>query len=603
MVGLVGTIGLPRGRERRRERLRELREGRREGASARVWTRVAAVLLALLAVQLGSLAAPAYACGCGALVPGGGQQVTVGREVSLVRWDGRQEQIVMRLTVAGDAERAAWIMPVPRRATVELGDAELLDQLAAATAPVHRSRSYFWPRDGDWPLTSGDGTGRPPFPPPGRARAEVGVVGRERLGPFDVARLTATDPAALDAWLSSNDFSFPSRLETALRPYVSRRWEYVAVKLAPETSGTALDGDLDPLHLTFAADAPVYPMRLSRLAATPQSLGLYVLAAHRMEPASRIGGERPRVTFAGRIGTATKGTLGEMAAGTPFLTAVAQEFPQPAAISGDHELRRAATDATFRQVIYEDRLLRLLGVPAWLLTTAGALTTLTATAIALALRKGRTDRPPHPGPHPGPRPTRPRPRHASGRQTGAGAPAGAVPGAGAYAGAVPGAAPEAVPGAGAGAVSGAGPGPAPGAASDARLRAAPGAIPGAGPAAAPGAAPGAGPEAAPSTRPTAASGAVPGVRPEVPVEPSVPPAAPARSPSARGVPPGSSVVPPRPSAPPVPRIPPRPSRPPVPVPPRPEAAPHTPVPPRPEAAPSVGPKPFTLPVMRPEPNG
>ncbi|WP_416984624.1 DUF2330 domain-containing protein [Streptomyces sp. T028] len=385
--------------------------GRRD-AGARAYARVVAVLLALLALQLGSLVAPAYACACGALVPGDGRQLTVGREVSAVRWDGRQEQIVMSLRVGGDAERAAWIMPVPNRATVELGDAELFDQLASATAPVQRTRTHFWPQDGDWPLTAGDGRGGPP-PPPGTG-AEVGVVGRERLGPFDVARLTATDPAALDDWLSSNDFALPPRLETALRPYVERRWEYVAVKLTPETAGDVLDGELQPLHLTFAADTPVYPMRLSRLATTPQSLGLYVLAAHRMEPASRIGGERPRVTFAGRVGSSARGPLGELAEGTPFLTAVAQEFPRPSAISGDHELRQAPADTAFRQVIYEDRLLRVLGVPAWLVTVIGGLTVASAASVALALHRRRADRAAQPGP-----------RHASGHHpaTPAGTPA------------------------------------------------------------------------------------------------------------------------------------------------------------------------------------
>uniref|UniRef100_UPI0028D3D8AB DUF2330 domain-containing protein n=1 Tax=Streptomyces zaehneri TaxID=3051180 RepID=UPI0028D3D8AB len=376
--------GFPRGRQAWRKRLRE---------------RITAVLLALLAIQLGSLVAPAYACACGALLPGDQRQVVVGREVSVVRWDGAQEQIVMRLTVDGDAERAAWIMPVPHRATVGLGAPELFDQLAAATAPVHRTRHHFWPQDGDWPLTTGGDTKGPP--PPG-AGPGVGVIGRERLGPFDVARLTATDPGDLEDWLRANDFTLPGRLETALKPYVDRRWEYVAVRLTPESSGTALRGELEPLRLTFAADTLVYPMRLSRLAATPQSLGLYVLAAHRMEPASRIGGERPRVTFAGPLDKAT-GPLAELAKGTPFLTAVAQEFPRPSEISGDHELRRAATDAAYRQVIYEDRLIALAGFPVWLLTVVGGLAVLNTVAVVLGVRWGRARRA-----------TLPRPRHASG---------------------------------------------------------------------------------------------------------------------------------------------------------------------------------------------
>lgn len=353
--------------------------------------RVLAVVLALLATQIGSLVAPAYACGCGALIPDTARRVGVSREVSVVRWDGTQEQIVMRLTVDGDSDRAAWVMPVPRRATVKLGDPALFDELDAATAPVHRTRYHFWPEDGDWPLVSGGGgpdTGRPPPGAGVGAEPPVGVVGRQKLGPFDVARLTATDPNALGTWLNTNGFTLPPRLGTALEPYVQDRWEYVAVRLAPETSGTALRGALDPLHLTFSADRPVYPMRLSRLARNPQSLGLYVLAPHRMEPVSEIGGERPRVTFAGRV-TAKSGPLAELAQGTPFLTAVGQDFPTPSLIDGDHVLRRTASDTTFQQVIYQDRLRKVAGAPAWMLTVAGGLALVVTAAALLAVRRSR----------------------------------------------------------------------------------------------------------------------------------------------------------------------------------------------------------------------
>jgi hypothetical protein len=55
--------------------------------------RVLVVVWALLGIQLGSLVAPAYACGCGAMVPDSQRHVTVEREMSAVRWDGRQEPI------------------------------------------------------------------------------------------------------------------------------------------------------------------------------------------------------------------------------------------------------------------------------------------------------------------------------------------------------------------------------------------------------------------------------------------------------------------------------------------------------------------------------
>ncbi|MFE5482355.1 DUF2330 domain-containing protein [Streptomyces sp. NPDC056527] len=346
------------------------------------------MIVALLALQLGSLIAPAYACGCGAMIPDANQRIGVDRETSAVRWDGRTEQIVMRFTVRGNAERAAWIMPVPGRADVTLGDPELFDALEDLTRPEHKDRYYFWPRNGDWPfdLSTGDGAAGAA---PGSSAPDVGVVGRERLGPFDVARLTATDPKALSGWLEKNGFELSDRLSTELRPYVERKWEYVAVRLAPDATGTALMGDLTPLRISFASDRLVYPMRLSRLAKTPQSLGLYVLADHRMEPRDDIGGAAPEVTFAGGI-EEKEGAVAALTGGRPvYLTALDQEFPEPSRIDGDHELRTVA-DTPYREVIYTGRLLTVGdGIPVWFLTVSGVLLAAVGTAVAVRARRGR----------------------------------------------------------------------------------------------------------------------------------------------------------------------------------------------------------------------
>ncbi|MEV5939870.1 DUF2330 domain-containing protein [Streptomyces sp. NPDC051994] len=348
----------------------------------RLWRRALMVVLALVALQLGSLVAPAYACGCGAMVPQSGRQLSVKQETSAVRWDGRSEQIVMRLTVDGNAPRAAWIMPVPSRATVKLGDRRLFDELESLSAPVHRTRSYFWPQDGDWPFTNdrsvGDGA------PSAGATPPVEVVGRERLGPFDVARLTATDPTALRDWLAHNGFQLPPALATELRPYVEQKWEYVAIRLAPEQPGQTLGGPLDPLSLTFASDRLVYPMRLSRLAKTPQTLNLYVLADHRMRTASTIGGAPPDTLFAGRIAHPL-GALGELTGRDKpvYLTALTQFFGTPSQITGDHELDRAGDDTPFQRAWYTNELLTVGGVPAWLLTVGGVLLVLAVVATVI----------------------------------------------------------------------------------------------------------------------------------------------------------------------------------------------------------------------------
>ncbi|MFF2811715.1 DUF2330 domain-containing protein [Streptomyces sp. NPDC058000] len=343
--------------------------------------RALCLVLVLLAVQVGWLARPAYACGCGAMVHGPDTTMAVHHETSAVRWDGTTERIAMRLAVDGTAPDAAWIMPVPHRATVRLGDPELLDELDQITAPVTRHRHYFWPRAGDWPFEADFDGSAATAPPP--TDASVGVVGRERLGPFDVARLTATDPDALRNWLTAQGFRLPPALATALRPYVDRHWEYVAVRLAPADHGTRLTGTLDPLLLSFATESPVYPMRLSRLATTPQALSLYLLAPHRMEPRSAIGGAPPHVLYAGRI--APQDAVRDFAGPAPtFLTALDQSFPQPQRIDGDHEFHRTAADTPYQRVRYTDTLLEVGGIPLWIPTVGAALLLLMATAALTA---------------------------------------------------------------------------------------------------------------------------------------------------------------------------------------------------------------------------
>ncbi|MFD7427332.1 DUF2330 domain-containing protein [Streptomyces sp. NPDC059818] len=259
----------------------------------------------LVALRLGSLIAPAHACGCGAMTVDRNSRVTVERETSVVSWSGGTEQIVMRLTVRGNAPAAAWIMPVPHRASVELGDAA---------------------------------------------------------------------------------------------PYADRKWEYVAIRLAPREKGSPLRGRLDPLRLRFADDGPVYPMRLSRLATTPQSPGLYVPAANGTEPRGALGGAPPEVAYAGRVGAGQEKraypALGALTGGKPvFVTAIDQAFPRPELIDGDHELRAAAADTPYRTTYHRTELLTAGPVPAWVLSLLGA-GAVAAVPLVVRARRRRPVAPP-----------------------------------------------------------------------------------------------------------------------------------------------------------------------------------------------------------------
>lgn len=221
---------------------------------------------------------------------------TIADERALIAWDGTTEDILMSLSVMGSSDRAAWVMPVPSAAEVTLGDTAAFEELGKLTAPRIEYRDSWWPTI-PWLIWAGaepETVGAP--------GGVVNVLGRQRLGPFDVTRLAANDPTALADWLRDNGFPHPDGLDENLAPYVEDGWEIVAVQLVPAEAGGSLSGALQPLRLSFASDTVVYPMRLSRSATVPQYIDLYVLADHRMDPSAvPVPADKPTLEFAGHI--------------------------------------------------------------------------------------------------------------------------------------------------------------------------------------------------------------------------------------------------------------------------------------------------------------
>jgi Uncharacterized protein conserved in bacteria (DUF2330) len=311
---------------------------------------VCAVLALLLGGLVSGVAAPAWACGCGAYIPDRAGASVVD-ERAMVAWDGKTQDILMAFNVSGSSDKAAWVMPVPSAAKVSLGDTEMFDELRRLTAARVEYRDSWWPTF-TWLLP-----GAGPSETAGAPGGAVNVLGRQRIGPFDVTRLAADDPTALATWLADKGFPRPGGLEANLAPYIADHWEIVAIQLAPAKAGESLTGDLQPLRLSFTSDKLVYPMRLSRSATTPQTVDLYVLADHRMDPESvPVAGHKPSLEFAGRVeradlSPAVAAYVGDGA----FLTHWNDHIYQPELIDGDYVFEPAASDTPFQHVIYRTR--------------------------------------------------------------------------------------------------------------------------------------------------------------------------------------------------------------------------------------------------------
>lgn len=349
----------------------------------RASSRVAAVLGLLPAGTAAMLIQPSWACGCGAMVTSG-TPLQVGRETSIVRYDDRTrtEQIVMRLSVRSKAADAAWVFPTPSRAEVRLGDGAWFEQLDRLTRPRVVLRRDWWSGGG------GDGAGAAPG-------GAVDVLREQRLGPFQVATLAARDSGALAGWLDRNGYRLSPRLAGALQPYVRQGWTFVAVRLTPR--GRALDGELAPLRIAFRSEEIVYPMRLSRLAATRQAVHLYVLGAHRVEQRGPRGDLK--IGFAGWVqpGQVSSPGLRALIGRRAFLTELVNESLDPAAIDDDFHYSYTA-DRPYRETVVRTEHVRLLGIAAGPAVTVGggllaALGVAAGTVTAVRRRGGAGSRP------------------------------------------------------------------------------------------------------------------------------------------------------------------------------------------------------------------
>jgi hypothetical protein len=205
--------------------------------------------LVAVTVAVGSTANPASACACGMAL-----DAEVSSEEALVVDRPNYEQIIISLDLDSEGSgRAAVVVPVPSDPEVEaVAKGDPLAYLDRATQPEPEASSD------DGAVGSGAG---------------VDVLGRETIGGYDVARLAAGDPRALDRWLRQNGYELPPGAEPILADYVEEGWRYVAIRLAPRS-----DGRIKPLRVGFITDEPVYPMRLAQLGTEPLTLTLYTLA-------------------------------------------------------------------------------------------------------------------------------------------------------------------------------------------------------------------------------------------------------------------------------------------------------------------------------------
>lgn len=182
----------------------------------------------------------------------------------------------VQLLYSGAASDFAWILPVPAVPELAVSHNQIFTQLQWTTRPGFRLN--FQEDDCGFPMVFRDG-GLESIPT--SAEGEVEVVLQEQVGPYDTAVITSEDPQAIVDWLVDNGYQLGDLGVPLLSPYVEEDFYFLALKLAAESEV----GDLQPIAMTYAAERPGIPIRLTAVATEPD-LGIlaWVLADQRAIP-------------------------------------------------------------------------------------------------------------------------------------------------------------------------------------------------------------------------------------------------------------------------------------------------------------------------------
>lgn len=206
-----------------------------------------------------------------------------GDQRAIILHNGETETLLVETAAENARSDYAWIVPTPGVVDGESlsdMDADVFDRLAYAYSPgivvsSYTGGGYF----GCWGCAGGGLAGGDDRQP------AVTVWDTRRVGVYELVTLTATESAALQAWLTDNGYAVPPGAEAVIGDYVERGWAFTAVRVAPAAEQLGVPLSLRPLALSFPAAQPVYPLLISSVSAadSEREILLYVIARNRVD--------------------------------------------------------------------------------------------------------------------------------------------------------------------------------------------------------------------------------------------------------------------------------------------------------------------------------
>lgn len=308
----------------------------------------------------------------GMMLPIWDRELYESAQVAFLRLDAEQgiQHMTIMPKIRGEATDFAWVVPVPALPELAEADPDLLNQLHDLTQPRYRDRDEFWNCNREelvLPTTdSGDA---------------VVVVAEQIVGIFQTMTLAAEDAGTLVDSLTYWGFLHDgnrTEVTALLDAYVQEDWYFVAMRVDstafPQAKGAAsptppeyFQPAVQPVTFSFAADALIYPLRISAVSTYGDAeVYLYICAEHRMTFPGAETLYANRLTAAEmRAVRASYPLAGDLLAEGDFLTKLHRGY-NAQQMTADIVPEHAPDDSEYLPIRYS-------GLPVWTLVFVGTI--------------------------------------------------------------------------------------------------------------------------------------------------------------------------------------------------------------------------------------
>lgn len=157
---------------------------------------------------------------------------------------------IVGINYVGEAEDFSWIVPVPTVPVLDVAETNTINVLDFATSVRVNAPSYYC------------GTVMPSFYGFGGG-GDGPVLDEGAVGPYDYVVLGSEDPDELITWLRDNNYRVTEDMEPLIDVYVQEGMNFLAMKLQTDAEVS----DIQPIMMTYVAENPTIPLRLTAVAA------------------------------------------------------------------------------------------------------------------------------------------------------------------------------------------------------------------------------------------------------------------------------------------------------------------------------------------------